>query len=755
LRKIIKILSLLFCIVFYNNIQAQCVGSQTASMSPVGPYSAGQVVTVTYTLSSFTQLNINWIIAFDIDYGVGWSSISPVSAPGNPGGSGGSWIWDTQNTYPSGLNFGPGYRFQNNGNANWGTSSTGPFTLSFQLVVGNSCTAEDLSIDLNVLGDCQTGGWNNGSCCTDPSYSVYTGNSIPTNNNISILDNTSDISCYGSSDGSISLNISSGISPFTYSWSNGFISASINNLSAGSYDVIVTDAAGCSAALNNIIINEPLEIQISSNTSPLSCYGYSDGSISLNISSGISPFTYSWSNGATTPSINNLSAGSYDVIVTDATGCTATLNVIINEPLEIQISSIISAISCYGYSDGSISLSISSGISPFTYSWSNGETTASINNLSAGSYDVIVTDATGCSAALNIFINQASTLVYVLNTNDATCFGSSDGNASIDLLASPTPTGTVSTLLYCSSNPSNFSQPGTIIEEVQLSGDNNSITNNSGGVNDFYEDYTASMYADITEGQSYTINVTLGDLSGTNSYLGGAKVFIDYNIDGDFNDPGEDVGIIPVQASAGILVPLSFTVPTTGAYGPTRMRVVCQSTYDFTTPNDIGPCESPVVGSWVNPWFGATEDYSIVLNNPSISATYLWSTGQNTDSIYGLSAGNYSVTITDDNGCLTIENFTISSATAITVSADFDQLLCEGIFPNPLSALGSTAGNNYSWTPASDFVNATNQNPVFSNAIGTTTSYMVTFTDFNGCVATDSVTITVFPTLTTDPINHN
>ena len=649
-------------------------------MSPVGPYSPGQVVTVTYTLSGFTQVNINWIIAFDIDYGIGWSSISPVSAPGNPGGSGGSWIWDTQNTYPSGLNFGPGYRFQNNGNANWGTSSTGPFTLSFQLVVGNSCTAEDLSIDLNVLGDCQTGGWNNGSCCTDPSYSVYTGNSIPTNNNISILDNSSDISCYGSSDGSISLNISSGISPFTYSWSNGFITASIDNLSAGSYDVIVTDAAGCSAVLNNIIINEPLEIQISCNTSSISCYGSSDGSISLNISSGISPFTYSWSNGATTASINNLSAGSYDVIVTDAIGCTATLNIIINE---------------------------------------------------------------------------ASNLVYVLNTNDATCFGSSDGNASIDLQASPTPTGTVSMLTYCASNPSNFSQPATIIEEVQLSGDNNSITNNSAGVNDFYEDYTASMYADITESQSYTINVTLGDLSGTNSYLGGAKVFIDFNIDGDFNDPGEDIGIIPVQTSAGILVPLLFTVPTTGAYGPTRMRVVCQSAYDFTTPNDIGPCESPVVGSWVNPWFGATEDYSIVLNNPNVNATFLWSTSQITDSVFGLSAGNYSVTITDDNGCLTIENFTILSATAITVSADFDQLLCEGILPNPLLALGSTSGNNYSWTPASDFVNATIQNPVFSNSISTTTSYTVTFTDFNGCVATDSVTITVFPTLTTDPINHN
>jgi uncharacterized protein (DUF2141 family) len=746
---------LLLLVLLTLQVRSQCVGSQTASMSPVGPYTAGQVVTVTYTLSSFTQLNINWIIAFDIDYGVGWSSVSPVSAPGNTGGSGGSWIWDTQNTYPSGLNFGPGYRFQNNGNANWGTSSTGPFTLSFQLVVGNSCTSEDLSIDLNVLGDCQTGGWNNGSCCADPSYSVYTGNSTPTNNNISIVDNSSDITCYGSTDGSISLNISSGISPYNYSWSNGANTASINNLSAGSYDVIVTDAAGCTGTLNNIIVNEPLEIQTSSNISAVNCYGSADGSISLNITSGISPYTYSWSNGATTASINNLIVGSYDVFVTDAAGCTSTLNnIIINEPLEIQTSSNISAVSCYGSADGSISLNITSGISPYTYSWSNGATTASINNLIAGSYDVIVTDATGCTATLNIIINEASTLVYVLNTNDATCFGSLDGSASIELQASPTPTGTVSMLTYCASNPSNSTQPATIIEEVQLSGDNNSITNNSGGFNDFYEDYTASMYADITESQSYTINVTLGDLSVANSYLGGAKVFIDFNIDGDFNDPGEDIGIIPVQTSTGILVPLSFTVPTTGTYGATRMRIVCQSVYDFTTPNDIGPCESPVVGSWVNPWFGATEDYSLVLNNPNINATYLWSPGQVTDSIYGLSAGNYTVSITDDNGCLTIESFTISSNTQLSVIASPNQTICNGFLPNNLSANGGVSGT-YTWNPSLDFINSNVQNPIFANGLTNSTTYSVNFTDNNGCLATDTVDIIVYPLITTQPISHN
>ncbi len=750
-------------IVFQNNLYSQCVGTQTSSMSPAGPYSPGQVVTVTYTLSSFYQLNVNWIIAFDIDYGIGWSSISPVSAPANPNTNSwqgtGYWTWDTQNTYPSGINFGPGYRFVNTAgsNSNWGSSSTGPFTLSFQLVVGNSCLSQDLSIDISVFGDCQTGSWNNGSCCTDPSYSVYTGNSIPINDDISILDIPSNISCHGFSDGSISLNISSGISPFTYSWSNGANTASINNLSPGSYDVIVTDASGCTGALNNIIISEPLEMQISSNTSATSCNGFLDGSISLNIAGGISPYSYSWSNGGNTASVNNLSAGSYDVIVTDAAGCTSTLNnIIINEPLEIQISSNISAVSCYGFSDGSISLNISGGINPYSYTWSNGANTASLNNLSVGSYDVIVTDATGCNVTLNnIIINEPSNLVYVLNTIDATCYGSSDGNASIDIQGSSTPPGSISTLSYCASNPAPglTGQASTIIEEVILIGDNNDIYNNTSGISDFYEDYSTTMYADITEGLTYSLDISINDMSGSGSYSGGVRVFIDFNIDGDFTDLGEDIGIIPNPAVLGLIVPISFTVPATGLYGATRMRVVCQDQYSISSSNDIGSCDSPTGSNM--PYFGATEDYSIVLNNPNVNATYLWSTNQTSDSIFGLSAGSYSVSITDDNGCLIIENFTIYSGPQITVSADFDQSQCQGFIPNSLLALGSSSGNNYSWSPASDFVNANNQNPVFSNPLNITTTYTVTFTDFDNCTATDSVTITVFPNINTSPINHN
>jgi len=155
---------------------SQCVSNQSSNLAPPGPYQPGQVVTVTYTLGNFTGININWIHAFQINLGVGWTNLTPITAPANPGGSTGNWLWDLQNTYPSGFNFGPGWRFVNSGTAGWGTSSTGPFTMSFQVTVAPTCTSDDLSIGMEVFDDCVTGGWSNGNCCNDPNYQIYNGN---------------------------------------------------------------------------------------------------------------------------------------------------------------------------------------------------------------------------------------------------------------------------------------------------------------------------------------------------------------------------------------------------------------------------------------------------------------------------------------------------------------------------------------------------------------------------------------------------
>ena len=169
-----KVLFILFLLIGLT-ASSQCISNQSFTLIPAGPYQPGDVVTVNYTLGAFNGININWIHAFQINLGAGWTGLAPTSAPGNPAGSVGNWLWDLQNTYPGGFNFGPGWRFVNAGTAGWGTASNGPFTMSFQITVAPTCTPDNLSISIEVFDKCTTGGWANGGCCNDPAYDIYNG----------------------------------------------------------------------------------------------------------------------------------------------------------------------------------------------------------------------------------------------------------------------------------------------------------------------------------------------------------------------------------------------------------------------------------------------------------------------------------------------------------------------------------------------------------------------------------------------------
>jgi len=179
MKRLLTILLLMLSLASYSQ---PCLGTQNSSVVPgnsmglpLGQYVPGQVITITYTLQSFNGININWIHAFEIILGPGFTNLTPLTTPGNPAGSAGNWIWDLQHTYPGGFNFGPGWRFINSGTAGWGTSSTGPFTMSFQVTVGPTCTPDPLSISMQVFDDCTTGGWSNGTCCTDPPILLLLG----------------------------------------------------------------------------------------------------------------------------------------------------------------------------------------------------------------------------------------------------------------------------------------------------------------------------------------------------------------------------------------------------------------------------------------------------------------------------------------------------------------------------------------------------------------------------------------------------
>ena len=356
------------------------------------------------------------------------------------------------------------------------------------------------------------------------------------------------------------------------------------------------------------------------------------------------------------PNVNDIGVNTVTYSYTNSNGCSNsfTNNIsVYDSPIALCIPT---NVSCNGFTDGSATLSISGGTPNYTSNWGGNDPTA----LSAGTYGYTVTDVNSCIFSDSVIIYEPEIFTASINTTTVSCNGGNNGTANIQLQGSSTPPGTVSNLNYCISTPG--SNINSTIDNIQLTGDNVSINNNTSGICDQYEDYT-NLYADVTEGQSYTIDVNLGDCSNTNSTSGG-KVYIDWNIDGDFNDLGEEVGVIAygIASSTSILI----TVPFSGAYGATRMRVVSQYQASSNT-NSISSCDAGIwAPSYIEPWFGATEDYSIVISAANITATYNWSNGLTSDSISGLSAGNYSVDITNGNGCTLTNSITINEPAIIS-----------------------------------------------------------------------------------------
>ena len=405
---------------------------------------------------------------------------------------------------------------------------------------------------------------------------------------------------------------------------------------------------------------------------------------------------------------------------------------------------------CNGLSEGGIGVSISPFVANNNYSFTIDNSSFfnyndTVSNLSAGFYSFEFFINNISCGIQTVEVTNYSAINYTLNTINETCSGSSDGVAYVNVQGGGTPNGTISNLSYCSSNPNaNFiNTPQTIIEGVQLFGDNFSINNNTQLSADFYEDYTASFYADISPNQSYTINVTLGNMGFSTYDPEAVNVYIDFNIDGDFLDPGEDLGVILIPSGTWVtsnIYPFTFTVPSNVSFGPTRMRVVCMSNAGGASIN-MGPCENPI--GFGTPWFGATEDYSLVINN-TVACSYLWSNGDLSDSIYGLSNGTYDVSITDQNGCITNESVFIDTNYNIAVSASQDQIICHSGSASQLTATSNYNGN-YNWFPTNAFINPNVQNPVISSNLIATTTFVVTLLDNNGCSAMDSVTVYVNP----------
>jgi gliding motility-associated-like protein len=263
-----------------------------------------------------------------------------------------------------------------------------------------------------------------GNGCTESTTITVNTTNGPT---ISVV-STTDVSCFGSADGSAQVSASGGTPNYTYTWNPGGLSGDTqSNLSPGTYTIQVEDASGCTSTAT-VTISEPSEIVLTTSFTASSCT-VNDGSATVSASGGAGSFNYSWSpGGGTTATINNIGAGAYTVIVTDGNGCTSQeiVNVpSVNGPI-ISVDNV-SDVSCFGNADGSATISVSAGTPGFTYSWSpSGGTNPTENGLSAGSYIVTVEDAAGCISTETVTITEPDELIINGNVTNAQC-ASSDG----------------------------------------------------------------------------------------------------------------------------------------------------------------------------------------------------------------------------------------------------------------------------------------------------------------------------------------
>ena len=229
--------------------------------------------------------------------------------------------------------------------------------------------------------------------------------------------NKTDLSCYNSNDGKITVTASGGVSPYTYTWSDLGNGSSRDNLAAGTYSVIVKDANECEETVDIVIENAEL-FDVDPVITQISCFGANDGSIELNFVGGVGNVNVQWTDDSTAGvNRNNLSPGVYSVLITDESSCTIERDFTIIEPQEIEITGIITnAIDCIEPNSGSIDLQVSGGTAPYTFLWSNGSTGEDLTNVPANNYLVTVTDSNGCISEKEFEITRQDDLQIILDT---------------------------------------------------------------------------------------------------------------------------------------------------------------------------------------------------------------------------------------------------------------------------------------------------------------------------------------------------
>lgn len=524
---------------------------------------------------------------------------------------------------------------------------------------------------------------------------------------IAISSSVTEILCAGDSNGAVNIDVWGGTPPYAYTWNGGvYSSQDISGLSAGSFDLLITDDKGCEHS-ESFVLEEPPILEMTAAVSQNMCFGVNDGEIELSVSGGTQPYNYAWADGNNMLNINQahmteLSNNQYFVTVSDANDCTVSDEFEITSPdaLIIEISG--TDVTFTGGSDGQINLEVTGGITPYTYSWSNGVTTQNNPDVPAGEYDVVVTDANGCSSQTSILIEEPlQPLTFSYIKTDATCHGASNGSVFAY------PEGGTEPYLY------NWSTGSSASYIYDLSAGSYSLTITDANGIEYSETIVVeqpapfSVSQQLTEPSCYGLNDGIIQISVT----GGTEPYTFKWYDADYALAGFSQNLN--QAKAG-----DYTVIITDSLGCTAesmMSLEQPSEIQIGLDPDHVECAGEFTGSIETSVYGGIEPYS-----------FQWSNGANGQMANDLSSGEYTLTVTDANGCSKISEIFISEAAPIEISLDPYDTGCidqtDGFIY--ASVIGGNGGYEFSWS------NGAVEKDIFNLPEG---EYTLTVTDFLGC----------------------
>ncbi|HIL66311.1 MAG TPA: hypothetical protein EYG43_00300, partial [Flavobacteriales bacterium] len=318
-----------------------------------------------------------------------------------------------------------------------------------------------------------------------------------------------EVSCYGGSDGEITVNHSGGTPGYSYSWSNLQTTQTATGLDTGNYSVIVTDTNGCVDTSTSVTMTQPDSLYITSITSTdVLCNGGNDGTATVTATGGVLPYSYLWSTGDTTQ-IANMSAGNYSVDVTDFNGCLVNASIIVNEPAALLVDSFaMDSVFCFGFSDGSATAYVSGGIPAYTYLWDNGDNTAFADSLDAGYHIVTITDFNYCVHTDSVEVLEPASSVSIDSLIVAQISCKDASNGSIVVLA----TGGIPSYVYSKDGGNTYQ---TAIGFIGLSPNTYNIVAKD------YKGCTASVMQTITEPDSLLIDSIVFNHVSCNGYNNG------------------------------------------------------------------------------------------------------------------------------------------------------------------------------------------------------------------------------------------